>query len=110
MRVTEVLEGISMPRGNCVLYGCCSNGRYNVSLFKIPTLRKDESECIAAIKIKAREEWINVILQNRTLTPKLKERIEKSKVSFCELHFKPDCILESTFLPLPYCMSYIGFY
>ena len=87
-----------MPGGNCVLYGCCSSGRYNVSLFKIPSLRKDESEYTAAIKLKARQEWINVILQNRPLTPELKERIEKNKVSFCELHFKPDCILESKFV------------
>jgi hypothetical protein len=87
-----------MPGGNCVLYGCCSSGRYNVSLFKIPSLRKDESEYTAAIKVKARQEWINVILQNRTLTPELKERIEKNKVSFCELHFKHDCILESKFV------------
>ncbi|CAB4026333.1 THAP domain-containing 2 [Paramuricea clavata] len=33
--------------------------------------------------------------KNRTLTPELKERIEKNKVSFCELHFKHDCILEN---------------
>jgi hypothetical protein len=87
-----------MPGGNCVLYGCCSSGRYNVSLFKIPSLRKNESEYTAAIKLEARQKWINVILRNRALTPELQERIEKNKVCFCELHFRPDCILESKFV------------
>lgn len=80
-----------------MLYGCCSSHRYDVSMFKIPRLAKDESEYTAAIKTKARQEWINVIVHNRPLTPELKERIEKSKVYFCELHFKADCILESKF-------------
>lgn len=86
-----------MPGRNCAFYGCPTSGKHGISLFKIPVVRADDGEQTSSTKKKAREEWLNVILRTREMTPDLQERIEANNIYICELHFKPECILTSKF-------------
>ena len=86
-----------MPGRNCAFFGCPTSQKHGLSLFKIPATRNDDSEHTVALKTKAREEWLRLILRTRELTAELKKRIEASNLYVCELHFKPDCILTSKF-------------
>ena len=87
-----------MPGRNCAFFGCATSQKHGLSLFKIPSLRDDDSEHTVALKTKAREEWLRLILRTREKTPALKKRIEANNIFVCELHFKPDCILTSKFM------------
>ncbi len=84
-----------MPGRNCAFFGCATSQKHKLSLFKIPSLRDDDSEHTISLKTKAREEWLRLILRTREKTPELKKRIEANNIFVCELHFKPDCILTS---------------
>jgi hypothetical protein len=86
-----------MPGRNCAFFGCPTSQKHGLSLFKIPAPRDDDSEHTVALKTKAREEWLRLILRTREMTVELKKRIEASNLYVCELHFKPDCILTSKF-------------
>ena len=84
-----------MPGRNCAFFGCATSQKHGLSLFKIPSLRDDDGEHTVALKTKAREEWLRLILRTREMTPALKKRIEANNIFVCEVHFKPDCILTS---------------
>ena len=87
-----------MPGRNCAFFGCETSQKHGLSLFKIPSLRHD-SEHTVALKTKAREEWLRLILRTREKTPALKKRIEANNIfAVCELYFKPDCILTNKFM------------
>lgn len=81
-----------MPGSNCAFYGCSSSGRKSVSRFKIPVVCASDGEHTKALKRKAREEWLRLILRTRQLTPELKNQIESNTIHLRELHFKPECI------------------
>ena len=84
-----------MPGRNCAFFGCATSQKHGLSLFKIPSLCDDDGEHTVALKTKAREEWLRLILRTREMTPALKKRIEANNIFVCEVHFKPDCILTS---------------
>ena len=87
-----------MPGRNCAFFGSPTSQKHGLSLFKIPVVRDDDSEHIVAVKTKAREEWLRLLLRTRETTPELKKRIEANNIYLCELHFKSDCILTSKFV------------
>ena len=87
-----------MPGRNCTFFGSTTSQKHGLSLFKIPSVRDDDSEHTVSLKTKAREEWLRLILRTREKTPALKDRIEANNIFVCELHFKPDCILTSKFM------------
>ena len=89
-----------MPGENCAFFGCPTSRKHGLSLFKIPLIRANESEVTLALKKKAREEWLRLILRTREMTPELKQRIDANNIYICELHFKSDCILTSKYLYL----------
>ena len=82
-----------MGGGNCAFYGCPTSGKYNLSLFRIPSVSPSGSEHTNELKGKAREEWIRLILRTRETTKELKKRIEANNIFVCERHFKPECII-----------------
>lgn len=96
-----------MPGENCAFYGCPSSRKHGLSFFKIPSVRADESEHTTTLKANARKEWLNVILRTRELTAELKKRIDANNIYICELHFKPECILTSTYLYAFYATHYV---
>ena len=108
-----------MPGENCAFFGCPTSRKHGLSLFKIPLIRANESEVTSALKKKAREEWLRLILRTREMTLELKQRIDANNIYICEptiyicelhistptiyiceLHFKSDCILTSKYLYL----------
>ena len=82
-----------MPGENCVFYGCPTSRKHGISLFKIPSVRADESQETTDLKNNARQAWLNLILRTRELTPELKKSIDANNIHICERHFKPECIL-----------------
>ena len=61
-----------MPGRNCAFFGCATSQKHGLSLFKIPSLRDADSEHTVALKTKAREEWLRLILRTRETTLELK--------------------------------------
>ena len=59
-----------------------------------------DSEITSVLKRKACEEWLLLILRTREVMTGIKEQIEANNVHICELHFKPECILTSTFFQI----------
>ena len=97
-----------MPGKNCAFFGCPTSGKHKLSIFKIPTIRTDDSKETASLKRKARQEWHRLILRTREMTAELKQRIEANNIFICERHFKPECILTSKFVPRMFsCAIYI---
>ena len=45
-----------MPGQNCAFFGCPTSRKHGLSLFKIPSVRVDESEVTKVAKRKARED------------------------------------------------------
>ena len=86
-----------MPDENCAFYGCSSSRKHGLSFFKLPSSRADESKETSELKESARKEWLSIILRTRQQTPDLKKRINEGNIYLCELHFKPECILTSTY-------------
>ena len=84
-----------MSGRNCAFFACATSQNHGLSLFKIPSLCDDDGEHTVALKTKAREVWLRLILRTRQMTPALKKRIEANNIFVCEVHFKPDCILTS---------------
>ena len=73
---------------NCALYGCSTSRRHEGrSLFRIPVCGAGDGEETTALKKKAREEWLRVLLRTRQVTADLKKRIEANNIFFCDLHF-----------------------
>ena len=87
-----------MPGSNCAFYGCPTSRRYEHYLFKIPVCGAGDGEHTAALKKKARDEWLRLILRTREMTQDLRQQIEANNVYICELHFKPDCILTRKYI------------
>ena len=96
-----------MPGQNCAFFGCPTSRKHGLSLFKIPSVRVDESEVTKVAKRKAREEWLRLILRTREMTPDLKKRIEANNIFVCERHFKPESILTSKFLAVVRTVDYL---
>ena len=84
---------------NCTLYGCSTSRRHEGrSLFKISVVGAADGEETAALKKTAREEWLRLLLRTREATADLKKRIEANNIFFCDLHFKPECIISRKYL------------
>ena len=83
-----------MPGANCAFFGCPTSRIHKLSQFKIPTIGAADTDYTKALKRKTREEWLRLILRTRVMTPELKASIETNNIHICELHFKPECILE----------------
>ena len=62
-----------MPARNCAFFGCATSQKHKLSLFKIPSLRDDDSEHTISLKTKSREEWLRLILRTREKTPEFKK-------------------------------------
>ena len=80
-----------MPGSNCAFYGCYTSRKSKISLFKIPVVCAADSDHTKALKTKARQEWIALILRTREMTLELKQQIDANNIHLCELHFKPEC-------------------
>ena len=89
-----------MQVANCAFYGCSTSRSHKLSLFRLPTVAAANGEHTIALKQKAREEWLRLILRTREQTPDLKRGIEESHIEVCELHFKSECIVTGMYLSL----------
>ena len=83
-----------MPGANCALFGCSTNRKSDLSLFKLPSPARGDREETATLKNNARTEWLRVILRTREMTPDLKQRIDKNEIYLCERHFKAEVIID----------------
>ena len=74
-----------MPGANCAFYGGPTSRSHKLSLFRLPTVATADGEHTIALKQKAREEWLHLILRTREQTPDVKRRIQESNISasFC---------------------------
>ena len=82
-----------MGGGNCTFFGCPTCGKHKISLFRVPSVAASDGEHTKEMKLKARKEWLRLVLWTRELTPELKKRIEANNIFICERHFRPECIL-----------------
>ena len=79
--------------GNRAFFGGPTSGKHKISLFRVPSVAACDGEHTREMKLKARKEWLRLVLRTRELTPELKKRIEANNKFICERHFKPECIL-----------------
>ena len=79
--------------GNCAFFGCPTSGKHKISLFRVSSVAPSDGEHTKEIKLKARKEWLRLVLRKSEMTPKLKKRIEVNNIFICERHFKRECIL-----------------
>lgn len=68
------------------------------SLFGIPVVGIADGEETVALKKTAREEWRHLLLRTRKATDDLEKHIETNNIFFCDLHFKPECIISRKYL------------
>ena len=66
-----------MTGSNCAFYGCGVNRKHQVAIFKIPSIGATCSEHTKKLKIKAREEWLRLILRTREVTADFKKKRSK---------------------------------
>ena len=71
-----------MSGENFAFYGCSTSRKHELSLFKLPSARDDESEETCTLKNNARKAWLNLILRTRELTPDLKNASKRTTFIF----------------------------
>ena len=52
-----------MGGGNCAFFGCPTSGKHKISLFGIPHVAASDGEQTKHLKLRAREDWLRLILR-----------------------------------------------
>ena len=60
---------------------------------RVSPVAASDGEHTKARRLKARKEWLRLVLRKRELTRKLKKRIEANNIFICERHLKRESIL-----------------